>query len=210
MADIILSDPPVMTVASRFGINPGVGDSTIGEMCSSRGINEPLLLAILNIFCHENYFPEKELRTIDPKLIVEYLEKTDIYYERYQLPNIEHHFDLLIKCSSGSNSNLSILRKFFTEMKIELQQQIRYDRTYLFPALVSPQGYAFNADLKIVNTVIEDKLSDLLQFFIVHLKGNYDENLCCAVVNAIFTLKKDIMQNNRIRERILAPILELR
>ena len=53
---------------------------------------------------------------------------------------------------------------------------------------------------------IEDKIDDLINMLIVHLKGDYDHNLGYAVVVAVLSLKKDIKQNNRIRNRILWPI----
>ena len=56
------------------------------------------------------------------------------------------------------------------------------------------------------NHPIEDKLNDLKSFFIIHLKGVYDINLCHAVIASIIALEKDLKQNNRIRERILRPI----
>jgi regulator of cell morphogenesis and NO signaling len=53
---------------------------------------------------------------------------------------------------------------------------------------------------------IEDKINDLINMFVIHLTGDYDLNLGHAVLFAIFSLKKDIKQNNRIRNRILRPI----
>lgn len=58
------------------------------------------------------------------------------------------------------------------------------------------------------NDNIEEKLNDLINMFVIHLKGEYDVNLCHAVLVAIMTLQKDIKQNNRIRYRILLPILK--
>ena len=49
-------------------------------------------------------------------------------------------------------------------------------------------------------------MDDLINMLIVHLKGDYDHNLGYAVVVAVLALKKDIRQNNRIRNRILRPI----
>ena len=42
--------------------------------------------------------------------------------------------------------------------------------------------------------------------FIIHLKGDFDNNLAYAVLTALVNLKKDIRQNNRIRNRILRPL----
>ena len=41
-----------------------------------------------------------------------------------------------------------------------------------------------------------------------HLSGAYDENLCYAVLFAIDTLGRDIRQHNRIRHRILLPMID--
>lgn len=54
---------------------------------------------------------------------------------------------------------------------------------------------------------VEEKLHDLLYFFVEHLRGNYDANLCTAVVSAVFSLERDLCQNNRIRSRILLPLI---
>ena len=40
-----------------------------------------------------------------------------------------------------------------------------------------------------------------------HLSGDYDENLCYAVLFSICSLEKDIKQHNRIRYRILTPMV---
>ena len=39
--------------------------------------------------------------------------------------------------------------------------------------------------------------------------GSYDTNLCHAVLVSIISLKKDINQNNRLRYRILMPLIKL-
>ena len=43
---------------------------------------------------------------------------------------------------------------------------------------------------------------------IKHLTGVYDENLCYAVLFAIDALGRDIRQHNRIRNRILLPMVD--
>ena len=102
------------------------------------------------------------------------------------------------------------MKQFFDEMKNELLQRINDDRDRLFPEVIS--------NVKTLKTVselshnenatdtIEDKIDDLINMIVMHLKGDYDHNLGYAVIVAIFSLKKDIKQNNRIRRRILLPI----
>ena len=54
----------------------------------------------------------------------------------------------------------------------------------------------------------EALLADLKSIMIKHLSGDYNENLCYAVLFAITTLEKDIKQHNRIRERILRQMVQ--
>ena len=55
---------------------------------------------------------------------------------------------------------------------------------------------------------IEALLADLKNILIKHLSGDYNENLCYAVIFALCTLEKDIKQHNRIRYRILKPMVD--
>ena len=54
---------------------------------------------------------------------------------------------------------------------------------------------------------IEALLADLKSIMVKHLSGDYDENLCYAVLFSICSLEKDIKQHNRIRYRILTPMV---
>ena len=54
---------------------------------------------------------------------------------------------------------------------------------------------------------IEALLGDLENLIIKHLSGNYNDNLCYAVLFAIGSLEKDVKQHNRIRYRIVMPMV---
>ena len=104
------------------------------------------------------------------------------------------------------------MRQFFDEVKNELQQRIADDHNRWFPEIClnelkattrMPQAIG-ESDMS--DDPIEEKIDDLINMLIMHLKGDYDHNLGYAVIVAIFSLKKDIKQNNRIRNRILRPI----
>lgn len=211
LADVIFEHPSALTVASRFGINPGVGEYSVGSTCESRGIDTSFFLAILNTYLHEDYFPVNVLKSFSVNLILDYLTATNQYYSRVQIPNVERHFSLLINHSSGSG-NLRLLHGFFGEMKQELTARINMDCELRFPAIRNLEkgltGDPMLSQMTESDALVEDKTSDLLRFFVVHLSGDYDRNLCHAVVNAIFTLDKDIRQNNRIRDRILRPMAQ--
>lgn len=208
LADALRHVPDLIPVINRFGIRLGVGDAAIEAICNRHGVDPEFFLAMVNTFVNADFFPEQQLRSFSVDATVEYLTKTDEYYRDVQLPNIERHFAILRQRSSAENESISLLLRFFMEMKSELLARIDRDATHWFPAL----RRCSDADLPVIRefvaetSAVEDKLNDLCQFFIVHLRGAYDENLCMAVVSALFSLGRDIRQNDRIRDRILKPI----
>ena len=178
--DVVISEPSITAVLSRFDINLGIGDKTVRQMCDERGIEPTFFIAILNTYISDDYAPAGALR-LNGESVNRYLKRTIEYYDKFLIPNIEQHFNLLIHRSSGINSNLELMRNFFFEIKEELALLINSDVAVFKP----------------IDT-IEDKLNDLVSMFVIHLTGSYNINLCQAVLFAIIGLRKDISQYNRI------------
>ncbi len=213
LSQVVMAHPGCLPVLQRFGINLGVGGRTIGEECARLGIDEEFFLLILNTYLNADYHPKEGASEMaggsrDAYRLADYLEKTDEWYEQVQLPNIVRHFRPLLASGAGEG-NLPLLGKFFEDFRLELLNRIEADRRRLLPALrgegeamtAATAGRLLDADFS-----IEEKISDLESFFVIHLEGNFNPNLCVAVVSAIFALGRDVRQNNRIRQRILRPV----
>ena len=50
LCDIIFYDSSIISVINRFGINLGVGDYSISEICQKHNIDESFLISIINTF----------------------------------------------------------------------------------------------------------------------------------------------------------------
>lgn len=208
LSDILMIHPDLIPVVSRLGVSLGVGDFVVREICESHGIDAPFFLSVINTFIDPEYFPVNSTDIFSLGKTVDYLDKTSDYYSQVQLPNIERHFHALIKMSRGDN-NLSLLQHFFLEMKNQFSETIVFEKSQLYPALRNNDFSKIeNINDKAVNTEVEERLQDLLTFFVAHLKGDYDKNLCMAVVISVFSLYNDVCQNNRIRKRILLPLID--
>ncbi len=217
LCEPILSEPTLIPVINRFGIYLGTGDKNIRTVCDEKNMDCNFFLTIINTFINEEYFPEKRLQSFCATQIVDYLTKTNFYYQKFQLPNIERHLNSLIEKSDTDNNNLELIRKFFIEFKKELLTRIEHDHTAWFPEIMShykqlsQQRKTGDLHLKHIcdeQDIIEEKLNDLKNLFVLHLSGSYDVNLCYAVIFALYSLEKDIRQHNRIRNRILRPMSE--
>ena len=212
LCDAILHDTSLIPVVARFGIALGLGEKSIAVVCQEHNIDVDFFVTILNTYINENYFPEKRLQSFCVEHIIDYLTKTNIYYSRFQLPNIERHFARLVDLSGDKDNNIGLVFKFFENVRNELQARIDSDENEWFPRLRAyaevcsePLQIGHIEELTEIDTV-EEKLNDLLSLIVKHLTGHYDINLCHAVIFALTTLRNDIVQHNRIRNRILRPV----
>jgi len=180
----------LVPVINRFGIKLGVGDKTITELCSEYSINEDFFLSIVNTYLNEEYFPEKKLQDFDLEMVADYLQKTDTYYVKGQLPNIEKHLNAFIAMSDPENKQLGLIRKLYFEFKDEFLGRIENGLQGL---VEEDKSYALLVDIKTI--------------LIKHISGSFNENLCYAVLFSIDSLIDDLHKYNRIREKIFKPMV---
>ena len=114
---------------------------------------------------------------------------------------------------------MNLIGKFFQSFKEHLTEQIKKDESEWFPYCLQLSGQlqksiSFNqeeirsfSDQETNDDSLEAVLADLKSIMIKHLSGDFNENLCYAVIFAVNSLEKDIKQHNRIRYRILSPIV---
>ena len=205
MSEVVEEHPSLIPVINRFGIRLGLGDKSVKTICDEYQLDADFLLTVINTFLNEEYFPERKLQTFHTSQIIDYLTKTNQYYLRYQLPNIERHLTSFISMSTPGNNTLNLIGKFFSSFKEELTSRIRKDDELWFPYCLSLSEKINGCQAS--DDPIEALLSDLKGIMVKHLSGEYNENLCYAVIFGISSLEKDIKQHNRIRYRILTPMV---
>ena len=210
LCDTIIEEPSVIPVINGFGISLGVSDKSIESICMEKGIDLTFFITTLNAYINESFYPDKCFDSFGVAEIIDYLRKTNNSYIQFQLPNIERHFGALIS-RSDKNNNLPLLLNLYNEVKEEIVKRINNDNKWFSEILTCVKDISGSISIQIeiapeLENSIEDKLSDLINMFVIHLRGEYDANLCHAVLFAIISLEKDIKQNNRIRNRILYPI----
>jgi len=215
LSEVVEENTSLIPVIHRFGIHLGLGDETVEEICDKHKLNTDFFLTMINTFLNEDFFPEKKLQGFHTSQIVDYLTKTNHYYQRHQLPNIERHLRSFLSMSDPDNNSLVLIEKIFTSFKDVLMRRIKNDEKEMFPYCLSLSNPLKDEVFTLEKNHAEDTddsiealLTDLKHIMIKHLSGEYDENLCHAVIFAVSTLAKDIKQHNRIRFRILQPIVE--
>lgn len=219
LSEVVEEHPSLIPVINRFGIRLGLGDKSVKEICEQYAIDTDFLLVVINTFLNEEYFPEKKLQTFHTSQIIDYLTKTNSDYQRHQIPNIERHLGSFISLSEvAGNHSLTLIGKFFASFKTKLTDRIEKDATEWFPYCLhlsemlgqrqtEQETFILNLPEQQVDNSLEALLTDLKSLMIKHLSGEYNDNLCYAVIFSISSLEKDIRQQDRIRYRILAPMV---
>ncbi|MDR1225896.1 MAG: hemerythrin domain-containing protein [Prevotellaceae bacterium] len=217
LADALNSNYLLIPVVNRFGIALGFGDKSVEEICRGRGINVEFFTTILNVFSHENYFPQARMLNFDALALVQYLERTHEYYRSLLLPQLERHFNLLMESASEKSKEVLLIEKFFNEYKNELLLHLKREDQATFPyikAIYHKQNLEDMArrysikKFEAEHNNIDEKLYDLKNILIKYAHNGYDEHLRNTVIFDLFRLEKDLTDHTHIENNILTPIVE--
>ena len=179
----------LIPIVNRFGIRLGVGDKTIESICKEQDLNIDFILTIMNVYLDETYDLENNLAQLDLEPIAAYFNETIQDYIQSLVPNIEKHLHAFIALSDPKNKELRVLQEVFYQFKEELTQHLE-------------------KGLKHTGAYPHELLRDIKSILIKHVSGNFNQNLCYAVIFSIGSLESDLIIHNRLRNSILKPKLK--
>jgi len=210
--DLINANHNLLPVINRFGIRPGFKDKTVTEVCAENQINKDFFLALINTYNNPEYFPEDELLSFSPLLIVDYLKKNHAYYHDYFLPKLEMLMEKLISGCPESNRDLKMIRSFYEKYKQEFLIHIRDEEENVFPVVIGMverqdgvQGIQMPISFEKEHTKMEIKLNDLKNLLIKYLFPAYKDTDFNEFLAALYQFEKDVFDHSRIEDKILAP-----
>ena len=213
---LIHSNQFLLPVINRFGIRLGFKDKTVTEVCKSLNIDENFFLIIINTYNHEDYFPETELLSFSPLLLVDYLRKTHLYYFEYLFPEVERRLDRMLQSCDGMCNDLKLIKQFYNKYKDELSKHLHEEDNKVFPYIIAltnawerrePIPKEFNEftikSFEHVHNSVDQKIYDLKNIIIKYLDPTYNDNECNAFLYSIFQFERDLLDHARIEDKIL-------
>lgn len=212
IAEMVLNNHFLLLVLERFGINLGLQEKTVKDICAENSINTNVFLAICNLHKNPNEIPELTLQIEDIRVILNYLKNTHEYYKTEVLPKVSGQ----IKSITENNKDLTyiLIERFFQEYKQEVFKHLEYEETIVFPYAVDliSGNYKINnykiKDYKNHHTDIEVKLSELKNLLIMHLPYKNDQKFRREILFELFRLEKDLRIHTIIEESILIKAIE--
>jgi regulator of cell morphogenesis and NO signaling len=175
-------------IISRFGLEMGVGDHTIEQVCTAHGVHTPTFLAIVNY----KVFKQKALPAdIDLETLQRYLKNAHTYFLDFRLPKIrESLIDAIRPAESSSKIPMLILR-CYDEFVSEIQTHIEHENAGLF------EEHAHDDER------ITDKLAEIKNLIIKYYPGTSYALL--SVMSDLWHTELDFADHCAIEDDILRP-----
>lgn len=209
MVELVSSNYQMLWVMNRFGVEFGVEDKSVEEVCKDNGVSVDTLLAVANLFLHQNdptYKPSLENLSVDN--LVAYLHNSHSYYLGSRLPEIRKK--LLAALNDSEISKLII--RYFDDYVSHIKEHLKYEESVVFPYVsgLSDSGcekknYSIDTfELKHDN--IDEPLTEFKNVIIKYYKGGGSDMV--AVVTDILHCANDLLIHNMVEDRLLVPLIK--
>ncbi|MBQ6731543.1 MAG: response regulator transcription factor [Paludibacteraceae bacterium] len=124
MCDLMSHEEDAIQIISRFGLEMGVGEQTIEQVCSSHGVHTPTFLAVVNykVFKHRAVPADIDIPTLQ-----RYLRNAHTYFLDFRLPRLRRSLiEAIIPADPTTKIPGLILRcydEFVDEIRIHIDHE---------------------------------------------------------------------------------------
>lgn len=116
-------------IISRFGLEMGVGEQTIEQVCSSHGVHTPTFLAVVNY----KVFKQRAVSTdIDIPTLQRYLRNAHTYFLDFRLPRLRRSLIEAIIPADPTTKIPGLILRCYDEFVAEIRTHIEHENEGLF------------------------------------------------------------------------------
>ena len=129
MCDLMSHEEDAIQIISRFGLEMGVGEQTIEQVCSSHGVHTPTFLAIVNY----KVFKQRAVSTdIDIPTLQRYLRNAHTYFLDFRLPRLRRSLIEAIIPADPTTKIPGLILRCYDEFVAEIRTHIEHENEGLF------------------------------------------------------------------------------
>ena len=212
MADMILANGRLLYILPYFGIELGVGEKTVKQVCNEKNISIPLLLLVCNIYTFDDYLPDsRDLKQIPVEGIIEYLQNSHKYYLETRMPQIIENILNLANICHLKNRN--ILTSFCEKYKQEVIVHFKYEEEIVFPYIIEllngrkADNYKIK-EYEINHSDIDAALIDLKNIIIKYLPPECTIAKCREILLNLFMFEFDLSKHTLLEDKILISLVK--
>ena len=129
ICDLMSHEEDAIQIISRFGLEMGVGDQTIEQVCASHGVHTPTFLAIVNykVF-HQRVIPAD----IDLPTLQRYLHNAHTYFLDFRLPRLRRSLIEAIIPADPTTKIPGLILRCYDEFVDEIRTHIEHENAGMF------------------------------------------------------------------------------
>jgi len=186
----------------------------------SSGEQTEFIATLLRVF-EEKLFNAREFDPFSLELIVDYIQRTHIYYLEKKLPEIEQSILLLSGHYGSQHPILIALQNFFRLYVQDLSEHIQAEETYLLPYieqlreaghtpadfsrfLIARRDYSIDRFLNDHHDT-EDELKNIRQTIRLYAPPQDNESLYRILLMQLQVFEQDLCVHAHIEEEVLIP-----
>ncbi len=208
MSDLICDNYPMVLVMSRFGIDLGFGEKSIGEVCRMNQVDCCTFLTVVNFLTEETSVPVNGINNcMSLGSLITYLHNAHDYFLNFRLPHIRRK---LTEAIAGCPADVAfIFTKFIDDYVYEVHKHMSYEEKIVFPytrnLLQGTKDPKYNIGIfSKRHDQIEMKIAELKNILLKYYPGP-DNYLLNSVLFDIFATEQDLATHNRVEDYLFVP-----
>ncbi|MBQ7531219.1 MAG: hypothetical protein IJT12_05885 [Paludibacteraceae bacterium] len=129
ICDLMAHEEDAIQIISRFGLEMGVGEQTIAQVCESHGVHTPTFLAVVNYkVCKQRPQPAD----IDIPTLQCYLKNAHTYFLDFRLPRLRRSLIEAIIPADPTTKIPGLILRCYDEFVDEIRTHIEHENEGLF------------------------------------------------------------------------------
>ena len=199
ICDLMSHEEDAIQIISRFGLEMGVGEQTIEQVCEAHDVDTPTFLAIVNykVF-HQRVLPDE----IDVPTLQRYLQNAHTYFLDFRLPRLRRALIEAIIPADPTTKIPGLILRCYDEFVEEIRTHIEHENEGLFD------------EHEHDDQRITDKLTEIKNLIIKYYptpegatEGGRLTYLLISVMSDLWHMEQDFADHCAIEDDILRPAL---
>lgn len=215
MSEVIASQPSLLQMICRFGIQLGVGDKTVREVCEASGVDTTTFLAVANFMKHGQSVAPFFIDKVSVEALVKHLKAAHDFFFDFQLAHIRRKLLDAIDCSRQNEVAFLIL-KFYDEYLAEVRKHMEFENKRVFTYVDQLLAGRCPAESLLPHAMkgheaMDRKLQELKNIIIKYYTptDSVSSDLLCNVLLSIYNCESDLRQHCAMEDALFVPAVRL-
>ncbi len=212
MADLLMANGRLLYVLPCFGIEMGLGEKTIEEVCAEYKVSLPLFIVVCNLYTFDNYVPDNAvLREIAIDDVVKYLQFSHRIYLETDMPEMVNNLLSMAEQHIHPTSR-NMLVTFCDKYRQDVAAHIRYEEEVIFPyisrLLAGGKPDYKMSEFQNSHHNVDTALRDLRNLIIKYVPPTCSVRQCLPILSELFIFEHNLHRHTRLEDTVLIPLME--